>query len=278
MKLVGSKSAVRSPEFHKRKQRERVLKTLVLSIVLIAVLVSPVYMLRHEKFLISGIDIRGNEVTPDQEIADIAGKYLAGKYLWLIPKSNFLLVDEDDIEKDLMTTIPRLASVNADVEGTNTLVIEITERRPFALYCEDVVDAGNPSKCFFLDDTGNIFSHAPDFSGSVYMIYNSEPTLEEPLRKQLIEPGEFREINNFLSKIPDFGLDPRVIIKRGGEYATVLESGTELKWKSGQDLVALASDLNSFLKDSKIKQTAFGDLLYIDLRFDNKVFYRFRNQ
>lgn len=271
MKLVGSKSAVRSPEFHKRKQRERVLKTLVLSVVFVIVLVSPLYALRHEKLLVSRIDIRGNDVTPNEEIAEIVSGHLTGKYLWLVPKSNFLLVREDNIERDLMATIPRLASAKASTDGSNTLVVELSERRPFALYCEDVSDVGNPSKCFFLDNTGNIFSHAPDFSGSVYMLYSSEPALEEPLRQQIIEGGEFEEINSFLEELREFGISSKAVVKRGNEYAALVNGGAELKWKSGQNLTKLAADLGSLLHTSKLKITAFGDLLYIDLRFDNKI-------
>jgi hypothetical protein len=273
MKLVGNSRAIRSPEFHKKKQREGVLKTVLVSAALLAILISPVFALRHDRFLVKQIDIRGNEVTPDEEIVDIVNGRVEGKYLGLIPKSNFLLVREDAISEEILSKIPRVSSALVDTQGMDTLVIDISERKPSALYCEDVSDVGNPSKCFFLDDTGNIFSKAPDFSGSVYVIYSSEPAIEVPLRTQLIEPGEFAEIRSFLSDISKVDLAPRAVVKRGAEYAAILSGGTELKWKSGQNLSALASDLTSFLNDPKTKKIAFGDLLYIDLRFENKIYW-----
>lgn len=278
MKLVGNSRAIRSPEFHKKKQRERIFRISIIAIVALLLLVAPVLALRHEKLLISEVQVSGNGATRSEEIAAIAQEELEGKYLWIIPKRSTLFAPKSRIEERLLESIPRLSMAEATLHERNTLKIEVAERKPFALYCEDILDVSNPSKCFFLDNSGNIFSEAPDFSGTVYMIYSSVPVLETPLRSQLIEPEEFEEISKFITEMPRLNIDSRALVKRGNEYALLMESGTELKWKSGQDLNALISDLESFLRDSKIKQTAFGNLLYIDLRFDNKVFYKFRNE
>lgn len=278
MKLVGNSKAIRSPEFHKKKEREKVLKISLLSLLLLIILSTPFFILRLDRLQIEEVEIYGNFVTGEEEVKQIIMDELSGNTALFIPKSSSLLLRRGKLERLLLEKIPRLSQVEVSLFNSKTLEVDLVEREPFALYCEDVSDFEEPSGCFFLDETGYIFSEAPVFSGDVYMLYTIEPKLEMPLGSRLISSEEFEEIKTFVSDLPRLGLDPKALSLKDDEYALVLSSGTEMRWKLKQDILSLASDLEVFLNSPEIKKITFGDLLYIDLRIDNKVFYKFRNE
>ncbi|MHB1330374.1 MAG: cell division protein FtsQ/DivIB [Minisyncoccota bacterium] len=275
MKLIGSRRAVRSPEFHKKKEKKRKFFLVLYSILFVLFIISPFYALRQDGLLISSVDVRGNEVTGDIEIKNIVTKNFKGKFLWLIPKSSSLLYPNEKIEKEIMGVIPRIASVSLSLDSANVLGVEIVERKPDSLYCKDVSLYRESKGCYFIDKTGLIYSEAPEFAGGVYFVYVSDPEIEDPIRKQFLTQTEMESLKNFVSSLKNFSLEPKYIVKKIDEYILVLTTGTEVRWNAGQNLENLSADLGSFIRESEISNTELGKLEYLDLRFENKIFYKF---
>lgn len=271
MKFVGSSKAVRSPEFHKRKLRERRLKAALIAAAAAILLGGPVMILRSSKLLIAEVKVEGNEVTLSEDIESIARGNLAGAYAWVLPKGSALLYPRERIENELLQNIPRLSSAKVSLSGMRGLNVEVRERLPHALYCK----GSGPSKCYFLDETGFIFSEAPDFSGEVYIKYRSEPELAEPLRAQLFRPEEFEKLELFLYNLKVLDIVPQTVTRVGDEFELSQPNGPLVKWRGDQDLDALLVDFESFLHNSGLKKADIARMSYIDLRFDSKVFYRF---
>lgn len=273
MKIIGNKNALHTPEFHKKKLRERYTRITIGALVLIVVIGAPIFFLRQERFLISTIQIQGNEVTKGEEIKKIIQDRLSGNYLWLIPRSSVLLYPNKKVKSDIFKQIPRLISINLSLTDSRTLLVTILERKPFALYC---VGEG---KCFFLDQTGYIFSEAPAFSDGVYMIYSSAPVLETPLGQNFVPANNFVALADFIKSLDALNLEPQsLLIQDDAYYLTFLGGGT-LIWKVDDDLQGVFSKFESFLSGeilTKEKKT-LSDILYIDLRFGNKVRYNFKN-
>lgn len=278
MKLVGSREAVRSPEFHKKKVTQKKIRLTVLVIFVLLILATQVFLIRNKNLLISDVEIMGNQVTRDEDIQKITVDNLSGSYLWVFPKLSVVLYPANKIERDLLNLIPRLATANASLTSAKSIKVTVTERLPFALYCSDTSDSENPSHCFFLDESGFIFSPSPAFSGGVYMIYSSDPAIETPLRSQFLTREEFQDLSKFLALLPRMHIAPELFTKRGDEYELTLVSGPYIKWKTGQNLDNLAINLESFLLNSSLKPEDISQLKYIDLRFDNKVFYKFQGE
>lgn len=271
MKLVGNSKAIRSVEFHKQKLMERWVKGVLLALLFTALVVVPTLILRSEKLLIQKFEISGNLVTRSEEMEALLSEYLSGSHLFFIPKKSSVLLNRSKIEQGLLSQIPRLSLAKVSLKDLNTLEVLVEEREPFALYCEDFQDLDNPSGCYFLDESGYLFSEAPDFSGGVYMVYAKEPILETPLRTQLIDAESLKEVSEFVNNLPKLGFTPKVLVEKGDEYALILSTGTEIKWKLTQNLRSLASDFELLLQKPEAKEIIFGDLLYIDLRIDNRI-------
>jgi hypothetical protein len=279
MKIVSSSKGIHSPEFHKKKTRERRIRLTIISIVALVAVAIPVYLLKTSRFQITNLVVVGNSVTQYEDIQKIVVDKINANYLWIFPKSNDAVYPKSAIKNTLFQNIPRLNSINISLSNPHTLVVSVTENSPSALYCTDTTNPVDPSGCYFLDKTGYIFSEAPSFSGGVYVVYTSQPLIDSPLKKSFLTPEKFAPLNNFLESLSKIGLSPKTFIDKGDEYNVVLSNNAVVMWKSSADLDTIQSDLESFLSDPNFLKERSGlqRILYIDLRFGSKVFYKFRD-
>ncbi len=279
MKIIGSDKGLHTPEFHKKKVWESRLKT-TFWLILLAVLVGlPIYLARTSRFLITSVEISGNNVTKSEDIQKIVGEDLSGNYAWIFPRSNTAIFPENKIMNDLETSIPRLGDVTITRVGAKGLKIVVKERAPAAEYCTNVDDPSTPSGCYFIDDTGYIFSLAPAFSGNVYLTYKSDPFYDEPMGKVVLPADEFKKTLNFVRSLDPIGIYPRVFLIKMDEYHLLLSNGAEIMWQKSEDLNNVRNNLTAFFSQASIKsETDFlKRVLYIDMRFGNKIFYKFRD-
>ncbi|MBX4199111.1 hypothetical protein KW800_02435 [Candidatus Parcubacteria bacterium] len=270
MKLVGSREAIRSPEFHKQKMVMRWLWAIAIVAVILVIFVGPVLLLRSPQVRISQVNIMGNEVTKSEDLETVIYNDLSGYYFTVIPKDSALLYAKTKMKNDLLSAVPRLLSVDVSLANPHSLKVSVTERQPHALYCEiEGVD-----KCYFLDESGYIFALAPGFSPDVYMTYTTSPALNSPIGTELFKPEDLNSIEQFLSGMKSLGIEPEVLNRSGDEYELTQKLGPVVKWRSAKDLEPILVNLESFIRNSGLKMADIRAMQYIDLRFDNKVFYR----
>lgn len=236
-------------------------------VVSLTVLVSaPIIALRNEHLLISNINVLGNSSVEVDEIKSLVTAHLAGFYFKLLPKSDFLLLKREQIVRDLLTAIPRLSYAAVTLSSIKDLEVEVTERKPYALYCK--------GECYFMDEYGFVFAPAPSFSEGVYLIFESEPVIESPIGKSFLEPELFAKVDGFVTNLKDLGFFPKKLIKTGEEYVLEVQNKTQVRWRESQHLAKLFSDLGSFMQSSKLKPSDIDSLSYMDLRFENKIFFK----
>jgi cell division septal protein FtsQ len=280
MKIIGSDKGIHSPEFHKKKTREQGFKQILWGLLLVIIIAIPIYLARTSRFLITSIEVTGNNVTKSEDIERLAAEDLSGNYAWIFPRSNTGIYPKQRIERDLLNTIPRLASVDITRVGAKGLRIAVKERAPVAEYCTKTVDASNPEDCYFIDDTGYIFSPAPAFSGNVYLTYTNDTPFESPIGKQVLPQEEFDKTLSFVKSLGSLGIYPRVFLIKMDEYHVLLTNNTDIMLGRSADLNEAKNNLSAFLtQDSILKEKDFlNRVLYIDLRFGNKIFYKFRDE
>ena len=273
--MWGQEKGVRTPEFNKKLERRRKIKLGLIIIGLIVLISIPIYILRTEKFLIQSVEIEGNELTKNEDIQKIISDNLDGNYLLIFPKSNLLLYPKEKIAKDLSTKLPRLKDVEVSLINRQTLKVSLSEREPLALYCQNIENPSVPSDCYFLDDEGYIFSKAPSFSGEVYTVYSSDPVYEDPLRSLYMDSDKFRDVHTFMQGLPSINLYPRVFIKKQDEFNLLFSNYAVMMFKSDADLEKVFSNIKSFFEDGEAKKD-LNRMLYVDMRFGNKIFYKLR--
>lgn len=277
-KIVSTGKTLSSPEYYRKKQREKRRKIIIFSTVILLILVIVVIVARLERLQISSIEVRGADVIPADDVKKVVGEILDDSYLWLIPKSNFLIYPRSSIERSLLDTYPRFSAVATSLVGSKTVEISVVEREPYALYCADVSNLNEVSSCYFLDERGFIFDDAPAFSGAVYFIYTLSEPLEDPKGSEYMEVGEFKEVTKFVEELEKLGLRGLALEATENDLRVVMSPGSQLLWKRGDDLDLIYSNLAAFMNSKEIKsQPDFLDrVLVLDLRIENQVRYRFK--
>ena len=266
-----------------------------------------------DSLLVRGVEIRGNKAVSDTEIFKAIKQNLSGRYLGLFNKQNALVYSVNGIEDAIKDGFSRIDAAKVEKGDDNKIIISVVERKPEYVYC-----VGEKSlQCFYLDKTGIIFDHAPEFSEDVFFkIYGEASSTESILGTMVMNEEIFngfmdfkKEIGSILEKdmITPKELDKKIYgltIKDFDDYEFLVSSGNG-KWKilfnvpqkdryilknqgvlkgeetqSGiQSVFAeisrnLQATVSSPVFLDNFKKPARG-LQYIDLRFGNKVVFKF---
>jgi cell division septal protein FtsQ len=271
-KIVSSGKALSSPEFLRRKKRNKRIKLCVITFLTVLFVGGVIYLFHNEKFLINGVKISGNSVVSGDAIAQLAQEKLKGSYLFILPRSNTLIYPRQGIKDTLLKEFPRLESVELSLEGLNVLEIEVSDREPAFIYCA--------SECYFMDRDGLIFDIAPSFSAGVYLAYSLSTPIDDPVGKMLMDKESFITLSNFIEKLGDLEVHASKFEIGDDEYALVLHNGGEILWKKETSFDLVYSNLEAFLSSSAIKteENFLDRISRLDLRTDNKVFYKFKTQ
>ncbi len=284
---MQKRNVLSSPRLNQLKRERRkilVNKFLIIIFGFIVLCALGAYFSRLEGLNISEIEVSGNKVVDADAIENAVKEKIAGKYIWLFPKSNILYYPNKYIKKELQNKFHRLDNINVSIKDRKTLAVSVTERVALYLWCGQTQSP--EEKCYFLDDSGYIFDEAPYFSGEVYFKFYGKDGLdfENPIGAYFSEQN-FKELLSFKDILLGMGLKPvRINILDNGDVELFLargsgeQSGPKILFKSAADLKNVAENLQAALGTDPLMsgfKKKYSSLLYIDLRFGNKVYFKF---
>ncbi len=274
-----------------KKHRQRVFqKKIALGFFSFVILItSLVYVSRLSAVNIYSIEVVGNKVIETNTIKEIVQNELTGKYLKLFPKTNLFLYPENNIKNTLSDKFKRLKDIQISIKNKKTLEIMLIERTGVYTWCGDVLpllDSTGEYKCYFIDDTGYLFDEAPYFSGSVYFrFFGTIDKKENPLGLNFL-PGKFANLISLKTMLEDMNLKPSAFyLNNMGEinvfFSThsMLPDGPVFLLKADADFNKVAENLKASLNTEPLKtdfKKKYSSLQYIDLRFGNKVYFKFK--
>jgi hypothetical protein len=288
------KSVLNSPRILelKKKKRYALRKKLIISLVLfIGIFVGLVFLSRWPKINIKNVEISGNEVMETNLIADVVNEKLSGYYFWLFPRTLSFFYPKNQIADELTFRFRRIRDISLNLKDLNTLDIVISERKAAYTYCgADLptlpLDTStlDSEKCYFLDDNGYIFDEAPYFSGEVYTKFYGDTKLDNPSGTYFF-PSIFDKLITLKEELEKINLKPAIFyIKDNGDISVFLSSpslttrGPEIIFNTDSDFEQVMENLQSVLDTEPLKSdfvNKYSSLQYIDLRFGNKVYYKF---
>ncbi len=279
---MKKRDVLNSPRLLELKKRRRrvVLNKILLSFFALALIFAGlVYISRISSLNIKSIEIVGNKVLDTESVKAAAEKELAGNYFWFFPKTNILFYPKNILKNKLHNEFKRLKDINLSVKNTKILEISVTERVASYVWCGDIPPqpgSGDKTRCNFLDNFGYMFDEAAYFSGDVYFKFygadlaksNFEKLIsfKKTLETMELKPTAIYLQNNgnikiFLSTKNSGGIEPYIIFQTNSDFESVAENLQ----------VALSTEpLKSSFKNK------YSSMEYIDLRFGNKVYYKFR--
>ena len=283
------KNVLNSPRLTelKKKRRRAVSYKIFISLFGFSVIFALLAYLSHlDNLNIAEIQVSGNKVVETEMIKAETKRIISGKHLWLFPKTNILYYPQGTIEDSLREKFKRIKEINMSVKNDKTLEMVLEEREGKYIWCGAKPEA-EKEKCYFADESGYIFDEAPYFSGEVYFkLYGlGEPAVENPLGSYFLQ-ANFAQLMSFKDILGDFGMKPVALYhNQNGDLEFFLTKGKsasirpKIILKADADFQNVAENLKAALNTepllSKFKNK-YSSLLYIDLRFGNKVVYKFQ--
>ena len=278
MKIVSSGKGLNSPEFYKNRNKRKRLKRILFLITFVLVLSTLVYIVRLERFRIVEVLIEGDNIAGRDYIAEIVERELLGNYLLVIPRASAIFYPRGFIKGNLLAEFPRFRSVDLDLDSFRTLVINVEERVPFALYCVETSLSVETDNCFVLDEEGFIFAPANFVSEFGYFIYTARVPIDDPVGAELLPSEEFRSLETFKESLAGLDIGFSKLEISSDDYGLVMSTGGQIIWRKDADRALIYTNLEAFLSDEVIvaQENFLEKVLYLDLRTEDKVFYKFK--
>jgi len=276
----------------KRKKRKILRnKIIFFAIIFIIFLTGLVFLSKWKNLNINTIRVLENKVVETRDIVNVIYSEINGNYLGLFPKTNFILVPNKAIKNELHAKFKRLKDIKIDTTDTNTLEVTVSEYNGKYTWCGNDIsldELPEENKCYFLDDNGYIFDEAIYFSGNVYFKFfgKIKDGLENPIGSYYI-PNTFQKIESLIEDLKQTGVKLSSLnMKDDGDIEIYLKpidtlNTPKLILKSTSDFNQVVENLQSVLTTEPFQsdfKNKYSSLLYIDLRFGNKVYYKFAEE
>ena len=279
---------LKTSQFKKKQRKIFLLRTLI-GIFLVALIIGSLSFIAHlSNLAIDNVVVYGNAVISSDDITKIANDNMQGNFLWIFPKSNFLIYPKYGTKNDLLDKFKRLESVSVEIKDTNTLAINVSEIKSSALWCGkdgNVEITGDKTDCYLLDDMGYIFDSAPQFSGNAYLRFYGN-IVGDPIGQNYLDLKLFKKMNGVADSLKKINLPVIAFFaQENGDYQFYLDGSVNNKsgvvgkviFDAKQDYGKALVDLESVLNDSKtglMGKNGMYNFSYVDLRYGDKVFYK----
>lgn len=291
--MISSNQLPQREGYLKKRRNKRLIKYWIIFFLIVFIIGISSYISHRPNLRISKVELSGGVLVTQNDIEPLALSYIAGSYLLLFPKNNAFLYPQKALEKYLKETFKRIDSVSVHSKGFNTLTIDITERKPVALWCKSAYSAGisaqesttttitsDEDKCYFIDQNSTIYANAPNFSGDAYFKYYGLVTDDLPIGKVYIASStEFAEISDFVAKTKELSLRPLyVTAKDNDEFSLIVFGGGQIYFDVKEPLSQVGQNLEALLRTPALATSTRGNIPidYIDLRYGNKLFYKLK--
>jgi len=264
------------------KPIRKITLSLIVFILFAAGIVSFFYI---PQFRIREITLKGftslNQEDLNAEILQVLDK----KYFYILPYDNIFLLPKEEISARLQSRFSRVKNVALSRDFPQGITVEIRERKLQGLWCPALEDGSlapandpqeSPQLCFYIDEDGIIFEKAPIFSGAIFLKFLDERGNALRLGEPILPIDEFRKLIQFhqlLNQNLNISIT-EVILKKDGIYELYTNDHWYIILNEQNDAKITAENLSLAL-GFQIKKRA-SSLKYIDLRFGNKIFYKFR--
>lgn len=222
-------------------------------------------------FQIDRIKISGNKRIPNESIINYLNGKLEKNIFFLKTKSIFL-VRPKLLRKEVLKEFPAASEAFLKRRFPSEINVQVTER-------EAVGNWRSQEECYLIDKEGILFEKGEEeqkltiISESPFQNINlGEPIIDGEIIQGIIDINQELRGGSCKLDITAFSLAD------GASKLTVrIENNWEIYFNPQKSLQDQLFNLGLVLKE-KIPQERLGDLEYVDLRFGNKVYFKYKDQ
>jgi cell division protein FtsQ len=207
-------------------------------------------------FKIKGVEILGEERIQKEDFK----KFLENK----IERKNIFLIKLEPIKTEILKNFPQISSIEIKRKFPSTIVFKITERKEVAAFCQK-------EDCYLIDKEGIVFERGGDQGILKIERKNFESEIKPGGR--VIEKEILVKILDISKKI-EFGIEKVSILsednlhfKTSQGFEIFIDPQKDIDWQITKLKVAL---------ENAIPKEKIGDLEYIDLRFGNFAYPKYK--
>ncbi|MCX6716680.1 MAG: hypothetical protein NTV72_02030 [Candidatus Taylorbacteria bacterium] len=307
-----------SNSYAKRKRRIAIIKAVSLCIFCILCVAGAIYLTHLEIFGIDGVTVGGTKITDSEKIKKVISEALYGSYALVVPKSFTLVYPKMQIKKSIIDSNVAIKDVDISLSPNNQskgyiINANITEEEPFALWCDGkittdeekveenvqndnatntVITVSNDFKnvsCFYVNKSGLVFSEAPVFSNSVFLIINgpisfASTTVETPIGQRIPVAEKIVDFDNFVKSIKNNGITVKDIsYDAEGVYVFHSVYKNNVFYILMDDRTDFTKALSNFVATLKEYGMSAGltpllakKLEYVDIRFGKNIIFKWQ--
>lgn len=272
-RLFATHDAPKRETLRARRKRARFFIVLLLAPLLVLTLYGASFASYLPRFAIERVDVEGaHSLRPKVLEAYVATKLWDGSPEFF-SESNIFFYPRTEIEMAVQEFFPRVEQVHlsrASMLG-NAVTITIEERKPFARWCQEL------TVCFAIDRSGVIFAPASTTAAfETSYVFEGVLSGEGSPLSQAFVPGRFSAVLALLERLGQASFSPKLITITGDQdFSIVLEEGFPLKVTFGADVGTVVKNLELVLASEALRGKE-RELEYVDLRFGNRVYYKWK--
>ena len=276
----------------KKVRRNKALSRFLWAVVILIILFIGLGLLSHiPRLRLTEIRVTGTKVINDEEVSKSVLSYLDHNVALFYARGNVFIYSKKDVAQFIEQEFPRVYEVRTITRTKQALEIDIEEREAKFTWCGNIPPAYEKRfekrECYFMDQTGFIFDTSPFFTEGVYLaFYGGVQDSLDPIGQTIATRNRTIDFGDAAKAFEERGLPAHsVVIKPDGQNEFLLDifsvTGDFAKILFNED-----SEVADIIKKIQfaVVEEAFTEqfhdssaqLEYIDTRFNNRVFYKFK--
>lgn len=237
------------------------------------------FLFFYPGFYAKHILISGNNKIDSGEIKNIIsggiGKKIISIGQWNLISNSIFFIDLENIEKKVITGFPEIEIFKIKKKYPQTLIAEITERQPFAVFCQQNASQKPPDDCFFIDKTGVIFEYLQILPADNFVVRQTLNQKESYAGERAIPKDIMESILKIEKNLKDsFNIKiTEALISSPLRLNIKTSENWEIYFDLNSDINLQIAKINSLLSE-EVSESARKNLQYVDLRFKDKAYYK----
>lgn len=239
-----------------------------------------IYILIFSAFMrVENCVLSGTDELPHGDVLKKAKGSLKGKFLGFIPRNNFFMASGKKISRELTAEFKKIKSVEVKKIFPQSVIINITERKSLIVWC-----SGGP--CYILDEQGYAYTSTDLDSPEVVQnnlikitdtgarpVILGEKVLSKEHIRHLVDLREEIEKSPVVEITSEWTTPSAV----AGELEILTQEGWKIFFSAKITPGKATRTLKAFLEEEMDSEKR-GKLEYVDLRVENKVYYKIKTQ
>lgn len=259
-------------ERRRRRRREILIKTSLSLGILGLLIVGALWLIIYSPlFQFEKIEIKVSEEVGEEKILDfLQAKVISGSF-WnkFLGLKNFLNWPPKINSEELMS-LPEIKSIKIQKNYQNdTIIIEAEERKPLGIWC---FKKSSPAECFWFDKEGILIRSTLAAGGNLIKVIHDFYGENLGLGSKILPPKFIPNLISIIEVLNRSNLSTREIILNDlvlEEVEVPAGGGPKLYFSLRHPAYRYLEVIQSLTQDPD-----FGNLSYLDLRVENRVYYK----